>query len=148
MTVLSPAAFLAFATACAPGLDGRMLLVQAQIESGLDPVATHQNTNGTRDWGLMQINDSNFALLGIRSPAEVLDPCRNLQAAADLYRTLSRYNSGKPDASLDYARAIVSRMHLIPASGPSIPIPASEPASPFSRPAQTGREVAFSTKRK
>ena len=109
--ILAPAAFFALAAVCAPGLDARMLLVQAQRESGLDTAAIHANVNGSTDYGVMQINSGNFQLLGLRSPAEALDPCRSLQAAQDLYFILSRYNSGRPTASLGYASAIVDGTH-------------------------------------
>lgn len=119
MTMLTPAAFFALATACSPGLDARMLLVQAQRESSLDTAAIHQNSNGTTDYGLMQINSSNFPLLGLRSTAEALDPCRNLRAAADLYKTLSRYNSGSPTASIAYAHTIISATRMESAAAPT-----------------------------
>lgn len=126
MTVLTVAAFFAMAAGCAPGVDPRLLLVQAQRESHLDTAAiSPKNTDGSTDYGLMQINSGNFGLLGIRSIGEAMDPCRNLMAAADLYRTLSRYNSGSPTKSIaSYSAGIMARLSRSP-SAPS-PVPNDE----------------------
>ena len=144
MTVLTPAAFFALATVCAPGLDARMLLVQAQMESRLDTTIVHENKNGTRDWGLMQINDANWSLLGIHTSSEALDPCRNLRAAADLYHTLSRYNSGNATSSLDYAKAIITGTHDNPIQQPA---PNSKSTTPivYIRPAHAVRDLVYPT---
>lgn len=112
-----------------------MLLVQAQRESGLNTAAVHQNLAAdgkvkSTDYGIMQINSGNFALLGLRSPAEAMDPCRNLRAASDLYQTLSRYNSGNPTVSISYANAIISGTRLVKEPGTETPISPADQTDP------------------
>lgn len=58
----------------------------ARCESTLIPSAVHRNRNGTRDWGLFQLNDGGtLQSLGI-TPAQALDPATNIDAAARLHR--------------------------------------------------------------
>lgn len=124
------------AAGCAPGVDPRLLMVQAQRESHMDTAAVSpKNHDGSVDYGLMQINSKNFGLLNIHSIAEVMDPCRNLMAAADLYRLLSRYNSGNPTKSLaSYAAPIMAGLPRAPAPAAAFPV--------FSRPVP-GKELTF-----
>ena len=140
--ILTSAAFLTLAMACAPDIDPELLHAQAIKESGMNTTATNHNVNGSTDYGLMQINSRNFGLLGVRSAEELFNPCRNLKAAADLYKTLSRYNSGKPLASITYAVSILNR--VTPAEPAAKPHTA--PASVFTRP-HPGRELIFNTER-
>lgn len=93
--MLTEAAVLALAMSCAPGVDPQMLAGIAKHESGLRADAVHLNTNGTRDVGLMQINERNFQWLGL-TEATALDPCESLRAARDLLQSYSRYNTGSP----------------------------------------------------
>jgi len=72
-----------------------MLVGIARVESGLNTDAIHANTNGSRDWGITQINDTNFALLGINAQS-ALDPCVSFAASARLLALFSRYNTGSP----------------------------------------------------
>lgn len=70
----------------APGglADADFLHALAWEESGLQPaVVSKPNTNGTRDYGLMQINESNFGRLGL-TPQTALDPATSVRAAAKL----------------------------------------------------------------
>jgi hypothetical protein len=92
----------------------------AQQESGLNPAIVRQNRNGTRDFGLMQVNESNFGLLHL-TPATALDPCQSIRAAGDLITILSRYNSGSPTRSVGYATQVVERLRGDLPS-PSVPL--------------------------
>lgn len=57
----------------------------ARCESTLVPSAVHRNRNGTRDWGLFQLNDGGtLQSLGI-TPAQALDPATNIDAAHRLF---------------------------------------------------------------
>jgi type IV secretion system protein VirB1 len=93
--------------ACAPNVAPVTVQAIAQVESGDNPLAV--NVNGIRvqppptanakdaarlaeryiargysvDIGLMQVNSRNLAALGI-TVAQVLDPCRNIHAAATI----------------------------------------------------------------
>ena len=105
MTVLTVQAVLALALQCAPSVDPHMIVAMAQRESGLDPAVIHENKNGTRDWGLMQINETNFSLLHL-SPSTALDACQSIRAAGDLIAILSRYNTGDPRRGIANGYAI------------------------------------------
>lgn len=133
--MLDLATVLALAADCAPAVSPRTLAAVAFAESRFDPLAIGVNRGAplarrpsdrpdairivrTRlargenlDLGLAQINSANLGWLGL-SAEEVLDPCRNLNAAAvvlgegygpepgdeqaGLRRALSRYNTGHP----------------------------------------------------
>lgn len=104
---LDPAAFLALASQCAPGVAPETLLAVARVESGLDPLAVGQNGRRSPlprlrtaaeaaahaeallaqgrdlDLGLAQINVRNLGRLGL-SVREAFDPCRNLAAAGEV----------------------------------------------------------------
>lgn len=95
MTALAEASVLALALSCAPGLDPMMITGIARHESGLNPSAVHVNPNGSRDIGLMQINERNFEWLGLTS-LSALDPCQSIRAGAQLLQSYSRYNTGSP----------------------------------------------------
>jgi hypothetical protein len=69
----------------------------ATAESHVDPSAVHINEDGSRDVGLMQINERNFGWLGL-TPQTALDPCQSIRAAAQLLQSYSRYNTGSPVA--------------------------------------------------
>jgi hypothetical protein len=111
MAVLTLPAALALAAACGGGVDPQMLVGIARVESGLDPAAVHVNTNGSRDWGISQINERNFALLGLDA-VSALDPCRSFAAAAKLLTLFSRYNTGSPTRGIgnNYAGSVVQAL--------------------------------------
>lgn len=88
------AALLSLATQCGgPGVPAELIQRIVMHESGGNPAATNLNRNGTTDFGLAQINSSNLAWLGL-TPATVMDPCRNIGAAATILRSLSVYATG------------------------------------------------------
>lgn len=132
-TALSAGLAAELAQLSVPG-QWRQVHVQVGQETGLDPNLLHAlqlhenyqgdpnavspvNANGTRDHGLMQINDANFGLLGVDA-SSVLDPLTNVRAAASLVKQnmarapqlgllaqISIYNAGfsthrNPDGSL------------------------------------------------
>jgi hypothetical protein len=66
---------------------GPTAVAVAHCESRLDPGATHRNRNGTRDWGLFQLNDGGTLQgLGLTQDS-ALDAKRNIEAAWRLYRS-------------------------------------------------------------
>jgi type IV secretion system protein VirB1 len=98
MTALTEAAVMTLALACAPDLDPMMITGIARQESGLDPArVSAPNVNGSRDIGLMQINERNFGWLHLTMQT-ALDPCQSIRAAAQLLLSYSRYNTGSPTA--------------------------------------------------
>src|SRR5215510_11629964 len=106
---LTEVAVVSLAIACAPGLDPAMLAGIAHHESGFDPTIIHTNADGSRDIGLMQINERNFGWLGLTMQT-ALDPCQSIRAAAQLLQSYSRYNTGSPNAGFadGYVRRVVS----------------------------------------
>ena len=97
MTVLTASIVIGLALTCAPDVDPAMIAGIATAESHLDPAAVHINIDGSRDVGLMQINERNFGWLGL-TPRTALDPCQSIRAAAQLLQSYSRYNTGSPVA--------------------------------------------------
>jgi type IV secretion system protein VirB1 len=97
------AAVLALAPQCAPGIAPDTITSIAQAESGLDPLAIHDNTvrqtihptnlreaiavatdlivahHHSVDIGLMQVNSANFAILEL-SITDAFDACHSIQA--------------------------------------------------------------------
>lgn len=66
------------------GIPVTVLIAVAKTESGFKPDALNRNTNGSRDIGLMQINDiwlPTLAKFGINEKA-LLDACTNLKVGA------------------------------------------------------------------
>ena len=132
---LTEAAVVSLAIACAPGLDSAMLTGIAHHESGFDPTLIHTNANGSRDVGLMQINERNFGWLGLNAQTAV-DPCQSMRAAAQLLQSYSRYNTGSPTAGFanGYVQRVVSAVAEVSnsngssASAPKAAMPSSDPA--------------------
>jgi hypothetical protein len=124
MGTLTYAAALIAASHCgSPGvkIDPDMLVRQALRESGLRSDAIgERNSNHTRDWGITQINESNFGLLRVDA-ASLIDPtpiivggqeiprgvCVAFRAQVDLLRIIARYNGSGP-AALKYAEGIIN----------------------------------------
>ena len=103
MTTLAMATVLSLAAQCAPGVAPDTVAAIAQAESGLDPLAIHDNTvqrtfqpadlpeaialatdlivaqHHSVDLGLMQVNSANFATLGL-SITNAFDACHSIEA--------------------------------------------------------------------
>jgi type IV secretion system protein VirB1 len=121
MPLTIPAA-LTLALSCAPSIDKYAIVATAQRESGLEPLAIHDNTTGVSlfgdevpgkaaqfiaaghsvDLGLMQINSQNLTMLGLSIP-DAFDPCRSMSAAAKLLGLFSSYARGSPTKGMGYA---------------------------------------------
>jgi type IV secretion system protein VirB1 len=129
---LDPAAVLALALRCAPGVAAETVLAVARAESGLNPYAIGVNrapplqrppqsrpeavTAARRllaagvnvDLGLAQINSANLARLGL-SLDDAFDPCRNLAAAGEVLAEdygLARTTTAAPQAALRTALSL------------------------------------------
>lgn len=101
------------------------LLLQAiaRQESNLNPLAYHNNLNGSVDMGLMQINSRWLPFLnrhGVQTP-DIRTPCTNVMVGAWILasnfarmgyniRALGAYNSTQPDIQIKYARQILRRL--------------------------------------
>jgi len=60
----------------------RILRAIARVESGFKPDAFNRNSNGTYDYGLMQINSSWARVLGEKLWSSLGDPCTNVKVGA------------------------------------------------------------------
>lgn len=115
--MLPAAVLLQLAAACAPSVAPQTLLAVARAESGLRPLAVHDNTTGlsyapasaaeavalvgrlgghSLDLGLVQVNAATLGGLGL-SVRDAFDPCRSLAAGAEvLHRSYRLSLPGQP----------------------------------------------------
>lgn len=148
---LTPQIAMAIALQCLSPSLAPIAVGIAQHESGLDPAAIRHNPNGTTDYGLGQINSSNFAWLSqsIGTPVNertILDPCLNFRASMRVL--FVKYNGNPPDAvKALYAAQVMAQMvpqHAEPT--PPAP-PPEEPAVVYIRPAHAGHNLVYSNER-
>ena len=169
-------------TAFPPGRVLDRVASTAQAESGLETTAVHDNTTRqsyrpaseteavalvsalhlqghSLDAGIMQVNDSNWARLGL-TPETAFDPraniCAGMTVLAEAYsverRVSCRYNSGRPNCTNGYPERIEDALHHLRAMKPIAPAETQPQASltamlppvadPFIRHAPA-REVTF-----
>jgi hypothetical protein len=73
----------------------------AAHESGFNPSATNVNSNGTTDYGVMQLNTTTVQTLGVSNP---LDPQQNINAGVGLLaQYLQQYGGNVTNALWAYA---------------------------------------------
>jgi hypothetical protein len=85
----------------------------AKTESGFDTsIVSKPNRDGSRDFGLYQINEKNLAKLGLTYQS-VMDPCEASRAAATWYCIPSIYNTGNCHDGFTngYVRRVVANEH-------------------------------------
>ena len=96
-----------------------VLIAIAWKESHFLPWYRHVNTDGSTDYGLMQINSRNLASLQL-DPHSVMAPCTNIMAGAELYsrqvkrfgntwRAVGSYHSTTPTLRDAYSKDISKR---------------------------------------
>lgn len=113
---LSPPAFQAAATLCAPPQSVKLLAAIAKTESGFDTLAIKDDTTGRSyrpesmraavavarrllaarhsiDAGLMQVNSANWSRYGL-TVRTAFDACASLAAGGAILAGVSRYNTG------------------------------------------------------
>lgn len=95
-----------------------LLWAIAKTESGFNPVAVNHNTNGTYDYGLMQINSRWYRTLGRERWMKLGDGCFNVRTGAWVlsqcikqhgygWKAVGCYNAGKNlSRGASYARKI------------------------------------------
>ena len=98
------------AAAAASGIPATLLKAHARVESGFRSISSPANPNGTRDLGVMQINQATAQALGLDLSRLVSDPgyCileaarfmvaigRELGSQADVFHRIAAYNAGTP----------------------------------------------------
>ncbi len=101
----------------------RLLEAIAHVESSGNPMAVNQNSNGSEDIGLMQINSFWLPKLekyGIMRQ-DLFDPCVNINVGAwiladNIYRhgynweAVGAYNAASQDKRLKYARKVALKL--------------------------------------
>ncbi len=105
------------------GVSAEVLKAIAEQESSMRPHARNQNTDGSHDLGLMQINSLWFEELARRgvSMAQLLDPCTNIHAGAwilskqierfgNTWRAVGAYHSRTPEHNARYAWGVYRRL--------------------------------------
>ena len=74
------------------GISPALLYAIAKVESNLNPGAINRNTNGSYDYGLMQINSGWYATLGRDRWERLSDACYNVHVGAWILRQcIDRY---------------------------------------------------------
>jgi soluble lytic murein transglycosylase-like protein len=110
MCLVAPVGAKAFCftdAAQAYGVDERLLRAIATVESNNNPNAIGINTNGSKDYGLMQINSQHFPILARFNITEqnIMEPCLNVKLGAWIlaksvqrhgatWRAVGAYNAG------------------------------------------------------
>lgn len=80
------------------GVPPNLALGIASHESGFNPNAVNTaNPNGTKDWGVMQLNDTTVKTMGVTNP---LDPEQNIDAGVSLLSSLLNRYGGDPNQAL------------------------------------------------
>ena len=93
------------------GISPQLIKAIACQESAFDSNAIHRNSNGSFDYGVMQINSWWFSTLGKKRWQALSDPCFNVMVGTCILRDcidrygytwdcLSCYRSGKPLSEL------------------------------------------------
>jgi soluble lytic murein transglycosylase-like protein len=67
------------------GVPENIALGIASHESGFNPNAINHNTNGTTDYGVMQLNTTTVQTMGVSNP---MDPQQNINAGVQLLANL------------------------------------------------------------
>lgn len=172
MMALTPTAFAVLLATCAPGAPANYIAGIAKTESAFHPFALHDNTTGksftpgthkeavalardflkaghSLDVGLMQVNATNWAWLGL-TVETALDPCKNVAAGARVLESFSRYNTGSPTRGFErgYVQKVNSNLH---GPGPivALPIPPKEPPKQsrvFASPKDSSRHLVVSNR--
>lgn len=100
----------------------RLLRAIAKVESNFQPDAINRNTNGTYDYGLMQINSSWARVLGNDLWSSLGDPCLNVKVGAWIlsdcirrhgytWEAVGSYNAEKKHKRVRYARKVYQALH-------------------------------------
>lgn len=106
------------------GINPLILRAIAKVESNLNPNALNWNSNGTYDFGLMQINSSWAATIGEERWNALGDACYNTMTGAWIlatcmnkygysWKAIGCYNSQTPEKRDKYARMVFEQLQRI-----------------------------------
>ena len=104
----------------------KLLQAIAKVESNYNPVAVHWNSNGSYDYGLMQINSwwASPSRLGEDVWSTISDPCTNVMVGAGIlanlierhgyvWKSVGYYNSGNNKRQKRYIDRVYRAMREI-----------------------------------
>lgn len=105
-------------------INPQILRAIAQVESGFKPRAINWNTNGTYDFGVMQINSLWGNIYGEEWWNTLGDPCANIKAGAMIlsscmkkygysWKAIGCYNSQTPGKRNKYALKVFDQLRKI-----------------------------------
>jgi soluble lytic murein transglycosylase-like protein len=103
------------------GISSQLLQSIARIESNLNPNAINKNSNGSTDIGIMQVNSSWIASLGLDSGRLVSDPCYNVMTGARIlkycidkhgytWEAVGCYNAVSRHKRVDYSWKVYNKL--------------------------------------
>ncbi|HOE19210.1 MAG TPA: lytic transglycosylase domain-containing protein [Syntrophales bacterium] len=103
------------------GISPLLLWSIASVESSFNPAAINHNSNGSYDYGVMQINSNWFRVLGKEQWDRLADPCFNVHVGAWVlaqciqrhgytWKAVGCYNSSKPERRRAYAEKVLSHL--------------------------------------
>lgn len=93
------------------GISPLLLKAIAEVESNLNPVAVNWNSDGSYDFGLMQINSYWAGILGIKNWLLLGDPCNNVKVGAWILRQcIDRYGYSWEAVGCYNARSFTKRV--------------------------------------
>jgi hypothetical protein len=106
------------------GINPQILRAIAKVESNFNPRAVNKNTNGTFDFGLMQINSSWAATLGKERWNSLGDACSNAKTGAWIlsmcmnkygynWKAIGCYNSQTPDKRDRYSKLVFDQLQRV-----------------------------------
>lgn len=132
------------------GIPPEVLWSIAKGESNLNPNAVNKNTNGSYDFGLMQINSTWAKTLGKEHWASLGDACTNVKTGAWILRqciddygygwkAIGCYNSRTPSKRDSYARRIAGIMEKFQLLGKNQPATKDSRTTEAMRVAYRGR---------
>jgi soluble lytic murein transglycosylase-like protein len=103
------------------GIHPSILWSIAKVESNFNPYAINYNSNGTYDYGLMQINSSWYKVIGHQLWSGLSDPCTNvfvgawvlaqcIQKYGYTWDAVGCYNTSNPKKRNKYARKVYNAL--------------------------------------
>ena len=106
------------------GINPLILRAIAKVESNFNPAAINWNSNGSYDFGVMQINSSWAPVLGKERWNTLGDPCCNIKTGASIlascmkkygytWEAIGCYNSQTPDKRDKYARSVFTQLQRL-----------------------------------
>lgn len=106
------------------GINPQILRAIAKVESNFNPRAINQNTNGTYDFGLMQINSIWAPTVGKERWSSLGEPCNSVKTGAWIlsmcmekygytWKAIGCYHSQTPDKRDRYSKKVFDQLQRV-----------------------------------